>query len=703
MSGSMEVMELHVALTGRNGNSGETAADAVPDIQTAYDALARRHGSGTLSGVSRILVHEGEYFLPAPLHFYAAFPVEIMPYGRDRVVISGGRPLAGWTPAVLNGRRMYRCSLPKHVDAVPFLYVDGRAVRPARWPKEGFLRVADDGLKHDHGSYALPGCNDFFPVKKGDFDPEWSDPGNISVRMIHWWTEENLNVAAYDPDAGVVRTANSRIFDAKAENTEFVYDNVREALTEPDEYYFDRRTHELWYLPPAGTRNFTAILPERGVLVRFDDGVRGVTLRGLEFRYGGAYIPRAGADYDLRDPGYEPVANHANRDFFSLIDPACEYQQSAQGAVQLPGMLFFADAADCAVEKCEISRCGWYAAVIAEAGRNLFLRNNHFHHLGGGGIAVSGGNFETCRREPHRHTSHVTISGNHIHDCGSRFPSALGIVMTQVASCLVEGNHIHDLFYSGISCGWTWGFHPTMARENRILNNHIHDLGKGLLSDMGGIYTLGVQPGTRVAGNVVHGIKNRYYGGWGLYADEGSSHIVFEHNLVYDCACDGFHQHYGRENVLRNNIFALNHICAAGVGRDADDGYASPGPNCSKAVVMMNNLFLCEGEDAVKLTFDHLLERDLIFSDNNIFWNPSGRCDLVFLCGERRLTFRQWQSHGLDRHSVFADPGLRDAEHGDFRLKRDSILRQYGFDGGRKPPAGVHSASKTKQGKEKEK
>ncbi len=29
-------------------------------------------------------------------------------------------------------------------------------------------------------------------------------------------------------------------------------------------------------------------------------------------------------------------------------------------------------------------------------------------------------------------------------------------------------NHIHDLFYSGISCGWEWGYQENISRDNLI-------------------------------------------------------------------------------------------------------------------------------------------------------------------------------------------------------------------------------------------
>ena len=100
--------------------------------------------------------------------------------------------------------------------------------------------------------------------------------------------------------------------------------------------------------------------------------------------------------------------------------------------------------------------------------------------------------------------------------------SAVGILSMHSFGNTLSHNHIYDLYYTGISCGWVWGYADSVSKNNRIEKNHIHDLGHGLLSDMGGIYTLGVQPGTVLRGNLIHDVEKANYGGW---AKIGRAHV----------------------------------------------------------------------------------------------------------------------------------------------------------------------------------
>lgn len=673
-------MNLHVAPDGSSKSSGRDEKHPLADIQSAYDKLAELEKSGLFDGPSRIYVHGGTYRLKSPLHFSGQFPVEILPWKKEQVIVSGGVVLSGWKKVRLNGKQVLKTELPREIEDVRFLYVDGKPAEPARMPKTGYFRVEKREDDFD-GLWSGPRSN-FFPVKKGDFNPSWHDPENIFIQMIHFWIEENLEFKSYDPEKGVLETRTEITFNPKNENTEYAFYNVREALTEPGEYYYDRTERALYYLPEDPKKPFEAVVPVCGTLARIDSGAKWVKITGISFRHGGAYLPAFTLHYDLRDKGFKPLRNHACKKAWGEKEHGV-CLQAPQGAVQLPGVLQFNHAENCEISGCEITASGWYGIGVAEACRALTFRGNRIHGLGGGGIIAGGAGAEALEEAPGTDTSKIVILDNRIHHCGNRFLSAVGIMVTNAWGCLIERNHIHDLYYSGISCGWEWGYAPSVTRENRIGENLIHDLGKGILSDMGGIYTLGIQPGTRIYGNAVFNVKNRYYGGWGLYTDEGSSHIVLENNLAHHCSCEGFHQHYGRENILRNNIFAFNGKSGIAISRDTLKNHSCPGKAHSKVLTLLNNVILTDGTPAIQVSDPELIAEKKVWSDGNIFFDVSGKQKIFTWSAEEKkgFSFEEWRKKGFDVHSLRKDPGFFNAKQSDYRVKEDSVLREYGFDG----------------------
>jgi len=134
-------MILHVSKNGNDQNSGLSAEQALPDIQTAYDELWKRLQIGQIQESSQILVHEGDYVLSKALHFNKNLPVEIRAFENDKVTISGGAPLTEWKEVEINGHKAKMTVLPDTVKEVPFLYINGKFATPARYPKQGYLRV----------------------------------------------------------------------------------------------------------------------------------------------------------------------------------------------------------------------------------------------------------------------------------------------------------------------------------------------------------------------------------------------------------------------------------------------------------------------------------------------------------------------------------------------------------------------------------
>jgi parallel beta-helix repeat protein len=252
------------------------------------------------------------------------------------------------------------------------------------------------------------------------------------------------------------------------------------------------------------------------------------------------------------------------------------------------------------------------------------------------------------------------ITDNNIHDLGRVYPAAVGIWVGQSSNNTLAHNHIHDLYYTAISVGWTWGYAANQCKGNKIEFNHLHDIGKNMLSDMGGIYTLGVQPGTVIRNNLIHDVYSFTYGGWGIYPDEGSSNMVIENNIVYRTKSAGFHQHYGRENIVRNNVFAF--------GKEFQVMRSRAEPHVS--FTFENNIvYFDEGR-----LLGSNWTGDQFRMEKNVYWDSRG--------GEMNFSGRswqQWQQEGHDGGSRVRDPLFVNAGSYDFRLKAESPALKMGF------------------------
>jgi parallel beta-helix repeat protein len=185
-----------------------------------------------------------------------------------------------------------------------------------------------------------------------------------------------------------------------------------------------------------------------------------------------------------------------------------------------------------------------------------------------------------------------------------------------------------------------------------------------MLSDMGAVYTLGPQPGTIIRNNLIHDVSAFTYGGWGLYTDEGSSEIVLENNVVYRCKNAGFHQHYGRENIIRNNIFAFN----------LENQVMRTRPEPHISFIFTNNIVYFDSGNLLGSNWSN----DNYKMDRNVYFDKrhEGEPGKIRFAG---VSFDEWKKRGHDRNSIVGDPlFVAPAEH-DFRLRENSPALKLGF------------------------
>jgi parallel beta-helix repeat protein len=199
-----------------------------------------------------------------------------------------------------------------------------------------------------------------------------------------------------------------------------------------------------------------------------------------------------------------------------------------------------------------------------------------------------------------------------------------------------------------------------------------------MLSDLGGIYSLGISPGTILRNNLIHDSYSYGYGGWGIYTDEGSTDILIENNIVYNTKTGGFHQHYGKENIIRNNIFAFT--------KEQQLQRTRQEPHIS-FFFDHNIIYFDEG-----VLLGSNWNDDKYKMDYNIYWDASGR-PIDFA----KASFDDWKRRGHDANSLIADPKFVNPKKHDFDLKGDSPAFKLGF----KPIDVKHVGPRTNVGPEK--
>ncbi|MCX7002808.1 MAG: right-handed parallel beta-helix repeat-containing protein, partial [bacterium] len=489
-----------------------------------------------------------------------------------------------------------------------------------------------------------------FKPADGDMQP-WPSLREAEIVLLHYWVETRLPHPHLDPQTGWVTCARRSVFNLyesfNPKLARYYIDNLFEALTEPGEWYLDRATGRLTYLPMEGetyattrvtvpvVNRFITVTGEaynRGADVGDPGGVRpveGLVFSGLVFRHSDWYQPAAA------------MLPHDSAFAGGVTD--VPLGSAPQSAAHVPAVVSFQWARHCGFAGNTVEHTGFTALEFGVGCRDCAATHNTFQHLGGGGVKIAGSELDG---PPADRTGYIRFTDNLVRHVGRVFHQSCGVLLTHAFDCEIAHNEVAHTCYTGISVGWSWGYRETITRNIRIENNLIHDICEGVLSDNGAIYLLGVQPGTVVRGNHIYRVTAADYGGWGIYPDEGSSHMLIEHNWVHDTQGSALSIHYARELVVRHNIFARTGDALVGVGR----------VEAHIAANIAHNLFLGPAKALYAAGYQGDI-RNALHTDANILGfapnavppctHPAYRKDVP-----QRISFAAWRKAGHDRRSI---------------------------------------------------
>lgn len=627
--------DFYVAVTGNDAKPG-TKAQPFATVARARDAVRQlKKIEGQRTKPVTVRLNAGNYFLNEPLVFTPEdsgtpqAPVVYLGADEDRVIFSGGQLITGWRE-VTPGH--WETPLPEVAAGrwnFSQLYInDQRRPRPVL-PQDGYNYIAGQ-IAPTHGQNP-----DRFRFRAGELRTDWHNLGDVEVTTFHFWTMDRLRIKLVDETQHVV-TFVSPTHSAKhaplSRTTWYRVENVREALTQPGEWYLDRSSGVLTVLalPGEDLRKARVIAPRLQHIVRFagrqDAPVANIFLKGLTLAHNAWNTPAQG---------------HG----------AFQADVSEEGAVTAQY------ARHCGLEQCIVRHTGSWAVAWGDGCRDDVVANCELFDLGIGGVKI-GPIQHGKEADTNKWAEACVVTNNLIAHGGRVLPAGVGIWIGHAGNNHIAHNEIADFYYSGVSVGWRWGTGFSPARHNTIAANHIHDIGQGVLSDMGGIYTLGESPGTTLTGNFIHDISRAHYGGWGIYFDEGSADIHATNNVVWNTQDAGLHQHYGGPNYVENNIFAWG-----------TNGQIRVSQRENNNLRIQHNLFYWNGPRLFEI--DHIT--DQVSFRSNLYWRADGGTIGFFTNAPLAIWRRREPS------AEVADPLFVAPERGDFRLTSKSPALALGF------------------------
>ena len=622
-----------------------------------------------------VYVKKGVYNFKTPLVFTPAdsgsveSPVKWI--GEEGAIFSGGGKIEDWRD---DGNGVWSAPIPVNEKGEKIffesLYVNGRRADRSRFPEKGELKFAkwkergviDGAVTNYFEEFTVKGPEPKFlaGLSREELDA-------VQCRIFVKWSYGAYPVESYTSSNGMIAVCgNVPIASWKRWNEDkhnyLFFENVAAGFTKPGQWFYDVKAGRVKYRPLKGEtiESFEAIAPTSRLVSIVE--LKGDLDKG-EF---------------VHDISFENIAFTASRTDGEVTKNGAIRQYQLQAARSAGAAVYSLGAHRVKFERCRVFNTENYAFKLDDGCVSNVIRSCEIYDAGAGGIWVGNNRQNMLKmanekwrnlREPWNHpfvTKSIVdtstkavrfnvVDNNLITHCGRVNPEGCGIVLTHAADTKVTHNEITDIYYTGISVGWTWGYWGSYAQRNEISFNLIKNIGQGRMADMGGVYTLGASFGTVVTNNVIMDVKSSSYGGWGMYNDEGSEGIHWENNLVVNTSADSYHLHFGRNNKVVNCIMingGTSKLCVSRIEKHNQITFAR------------NIIYWPSGPVFVRAPSWNKIRDGLakVKWNSNLFWCTTGVTEL----------------NGPVIGTV-GDPCFVDPKNGDWRLKKNSPALKLGF------------------------
>jgi len=543
----LSAKDIYVSPNGSDLNSG-TKKEPFKSFSHAWETAQKMFAEAKESDVT-VWLEDGIFPIEKPLSLVSSnldnkqiiFKVKAVKGATP--VISGGNELNGW---VKNNNGLWEVSVPDSEQAgnIWELFVANQRAIRARFPNNEYLRVEKAGDDRRTNFFFNP--NDF-PVPK--------NLSGVELVLMHDWSISRIGIKEIDVaenkltaiDSIGAKSPDFFNLDNWEPNPRYFLENAPEFIDIDYEWcYLPQEGKILLKLPEGKNPNeLNTVIPVSEGLFVFEGNekspLKNIHFEGITFRH---------SKWEIPEKGYGGVQ-------------ACHFdpRPSSIGWSVVPAAIKATWAENLSFVNCRIENMGGSGIWLGTGCRNNTIKNTVVTYVSGNGIMIGEGRDREVTGEkwwksaPEQVAFGNTIDNCKVSDCGQQFYGAVGIWCGLTAETTIKNSEIFDLPYTGISIGWMWSPEPTPCRQNIIEGCHIHDIMQ-ILSDGGGIYMLGLQPGSKILNNKIHDVRlnaGRAESN-GMFLDEGTTDVVVAGNLIYNIAKSPIRFHKATTNLVEDNF-----------------------------------------------------------------------------------------------------------------------------------------------------
>ncbi len=394
----------------------------------------------------------------------------------------------------------------------------------------------------------------------------WSNFTQVEMVLQLQWAESFLRLKSHttadgmaslslqDREAGILF---KRPYPLLSNGSLLHFENAREFLTEPGEFFVDTAAQTVYYLPRPGENMSTATVQVPTLETLFsikgtslDDPVHHLKFSGITFAQTTWMEATKNGLLNAQGGHYNLSADTSNNQYVDR-PPAGVYVALAD-AVSFTGNTF--------------TQMGATALDLHRGVHDSAVTGNVVHDIAGNGIMV--GKFSDPAVEYHtvynppaspagedvrEVVKNVAVTNNLINRVAQDYLGTAGINAGFVNSVTINHNDISDTAWAGIALGWGWQAAANASGNNSVSYNRIANV-VNQLCDGAGIYHLSNTPGTVFEANYIHDVKRTPTACsspvGGVYLDEGTSNMTLLNNVLSNT--DNFINHNANgPNVIK--------------------------------------------------------------------------------------------------------------------------------------------------------